>query len=114
MVVSPATFGVTGAYLVTALVTVVAILLKVVVQIVRAVVLPAILVIQPAINVIADVSLITVLQVVILPVMIVKQDRIVLLYVGRIVRIVTVDIPALTGLVMEVIVQADKGLVLFV
>ena len=103
-------FNVTGAYLVTVIVTVVAIFLKVVVQIVRVVVLPATLVIQLVINALAVVSLITVLRVVTLIVMIVKQGRIVLLCVGHIVRIVTVDIPALTELVMGVIAQADKVL----
>lgn len=107
-------FNVTGAYLVTVIVTVVAFLLKVVVQIVRAVVLPVTLVIQTVINVLVAVSLITVLRVVTLIVMIVKQGRIVLLCVGRIVRIVTVDIPALTELAQEVIVQADRELALFV
>lgn len=107
-------FNVTGAYLVTVIVTVVAIFLKVVVQIVRVVVLPATLVIQLVINALAVVSLITVLRVVTLIVMIVKQGRIVLLCVGHIVRIVTVDIPALTELAQEVIVQADRELALFV
>lgn len=107
-------FNVTGAYLVTGIVTVGAILLKVVVQIVKAVVLPATLVIQTVINVLVVVSLIIVLQVVTLLVMIVKQGRIVLLCVGRIVRIVTVDIPALTELAQEDIAQAARGLVLFV
>jgi hypothetical protein len=103
-------FNVTGAYLVTVIVTVVAFLLKVVVQIVRVVVLPVTLVIQTVINVLAVVSLITVLQVVTLIVMIVKQGRIVLLCVGHIVRIVTVDIPVLTGLVIGVIAQVVRGL----
>lgn len=103
-------FNVTGAYLVTVIVTVVAIFLKVVVQIVRVVVLPATLVIQLVINALAVVSLITVLRVVTLIVMIVKQGRIVLLCVGHIVRIVTVDIPVLTGLVIGVIAQAGRGL----
>jgi hypothetical protein len=107
-------FNVTGAYLVTVIVTVVAFLLKVVVQIVRVVVLPVTLVILPAINVIVVVSLITVLQVVTLIVMIVKQGRIVLLCVGHIVRIVTVAIPALTELAQEDIVQADRELALLV